>query len=320
MLKTETVIITPVYEDAEAFSVLLHEIKKEIPNAYIIAVDDGSVKFPVDVQAFGETSLSGTVLKLRRNVGHQQALAIGISYSAEKFPDASSFVLMDSDGEDLPSTVPSLLKELSVGEADVIVATRKSRQETFKFKMFYLVYKSIFRMSTGRKIAFGNYMALNHVAVQRLSSMREVWTHVAASVLQSRLRVRTLPLDRGSRYAGKSKMNFVSLALHGFRALMVFSDDVLVRVGIGTATLAIFSVMAGVLAFTLKIAGYATPGWFSTAVGILLIVFLQTGALTLLSLMLTGASKGGALPDRHYSEYILKELLTNVKNNKRKSD
>lgn len=309
----QTIIITPVYEDVEAFSILLREIEKELPRAHVIAVDDGSVKFPVNLKAFAGTGLSGTVLKLRRNVGHQQAIAIGVSYASENFGKESNFVIMDSDGEDLPSTITALLNELDKEEADVIVATRKSRQETLKFKMFYLVYKNIFRMFTGKRISFGNFMALNHFAAKRLASMREAWTHVAASILQSRLRVRALPLDRGSRYAGKSKMNFVSLALHGFRALMVFSDDVLVRVGIGTATLSVFSVLAGLLAIALKIAGFATPGWFSTVAGILLIVFLQTGALTLLSLMLSGAAKGGALPEIKYSEYLLEVIKVNEK-------
>ena len=43
----------------------------------------------------------------------------------------------------------------------------------------------------------------------------------AAAVLASKLRVETCSLDRGPRYAGQSKMNFVGLALHGFKGLMV---------------------------------------------------------------------------------------------------
>ena len=35
----------------------------------------------------------------------------------------------------------------------------------------------------------------------------------------------------------------------------------------------------------------ATPGWFSIAIGILFLVFLQTGTLTLMTLMLSGVIK-----------------------------
>ena len=99
-------------------------------------------------------------------------------------------------------------------------------------------------------------------------------------------------------------MNFVGLALHGFRALMVFAEDVLVRVGIICAFVALFTVAASLLAIALKLAGFATPGWFSVALGILLLVFLQTGALTLMTLMLTGVVRAGAPNQIDYRAYI----------------
>ncbi|HHW4681224.1 MAG TPA: hypothetical protein ACQGQX_07005 [Xylella taiwanensis] len=78
-------------------------------------------------------------------------------------------------------------------------------------------------------------------------------------MLNSKLRVSTHALDRGIRYAVRSKMNFVSLALHGFRALMVFVEDVLVRVDIACTVIAGSSIFGGGLALVLKMFGYATP-------------------------------------------------------------
>ena len=89
-------------------------------------------------------------------------------------------------------------------------------------------------------------------------------------------------------------MNFVGLVLHGFKGLMVFAEDVLVRVGIASAFVAVLSIMGSIAAIILKISGFATPGWFSVALGILLLVFLQTGAMTLMMLMLTGVVKSGS--------------------------
>jgi hypothetical protein len=59
-----------------------------------------------------------------------------------------------------------------------------------------------------------------------------------------------------------------------------------------------------VLAIGLKLADFATPGWFSVALGILLLVFLQTGALTLMTLMLTGVVRAGAPNQIDYHAYI----------------
>jgi hypothetical protein len=147
-------------------------------------------------------------------------------------------------------------------------------------------------------------MALKYHAVKRLVAMQELWIHVAGCVLVSKLRLAACPLDRGPRYFGQSKMNFVGLALHGFRGLMVFAEDVLVRVGIACAIVAALAVLGSVAAVVLKILGFATPGWFSVALGILLLVFLQTGALTLMTLMLTGVVRGGTVATIAYKEFV----------------
>jgi len=299
------VIVMPVYEDREASARLLKELFAEYGNRpYVVIVDDGSLHQPVQLQVLKDTGLSGVVIRLKRNVGHQRAIAIGLNYVADLHPDMPCTVVMDSDGEDTPQSIRQLVAPLSAPNIDVVVAQRKSRVETLRFKAFYLVYKALFQLLTGRKISFGNFMAVGPIGLKRLAAMQELWMHVAGCVLSSKLRIQTLPIDRGPRYAGKSKMNFVGLALHGFRALMVFAEDVLVRVGLMCALVAGLTVSASFLAIGLKLANFATPGWFSVALGILLLVLLQTGALTLMTLMLTGVVRAGAPNQIDYRAYI----------------
>lgn len=298
-------VVMPIYEDREASTKLFKELYSEYgTHAFVVAVDDGSISQPVEIDALRQAGLDGVVIRLKRNVGHQRAIAIGINYVAENIPDIPCTVVMDSDGEDTPQSIRELVQPLQAANVDVVVAQRKSRIETLKFKTFYVIYKWLFQLLTGRKISFGNFMALKPSAVKRLAAMQELWMHVAACVLTSKLRVQTMPIDRGPRYAGKSKMNFVGLALHGFRALMVFAEDVLVRVGIICAFVATATVLASALAIGLKLANFATPGWFSVALGILLLVFLQTGALTLMTLMLTGVVRAGAPNQIDYHAYV----------------
>ena len=298
-------VVMPIYEDREASAKLFKELFAEYGTlAFVVAIDDGSVSQPVEIDALRQAGLDGVVIHLKRNVGHQRAIAIGINYVAEHMPDMPCTIVMDSDGEDTPQSIRELVQPLLAANVDVVVAQRKSRVETLKFKTFYVIYKWLFQLLTGRKISFGNFMALKPSAVKRLAAMQELWMHVAACVLTSKLRVQTMPIDRGPRYAGKSKMNFVGLALHGFRALMVFAEDVLVRVGIICAFVATATVLASALAIGLKLANFATPGWFSVALGILLLVFLQTGALTLMTLMLTGVVRAGAPNQIDYHAYV----------------
>ena len=290
------IIVTPVYEDVEASSRLFKELSAQFgPAIFVVAVDDGSVKQPLEIHSLQAASVTGIILKLRRNVGHQRAIAIGLGYASEHMRPEQYVVVMDSDGEDLPSTIPALLAQLKSDPVDVVVAQRKSRIESLRFKAFYAVYKRFFSLMTGRAISFGNFMALKAQAVKRLVAMQELSIHVAAAVLASKLRTRVCPLDRGPRYAGQSKMNFVGLALHGFKGLMVFAEDVLVRVGMACTFIASLSVLGAVAAVALKLIGFSTPGWFSVALGILVLMLLQTGALALMTLMLTGVVRSGTV-------------------------
>jgi hypothetical protein len=106
------------------------------------------------------------------------------------------------------------------------------------------------------------------------------------------LQIGKCELDRGLRYAGESKMNFVTLTLHGFRGMMVFAEDVLVRVSLSCVYVASLSVVLGIVALGFKLTGHSSPGWFSVALGVLVLIFLQTGTISLMTLLLTGISRG----------------------------
>ncbi|MEW9834468.1 glycosyltransferase [Mesorhizobium marinum] len=304
MSSISLVVVAPVFEDGAIASTFCRDLREALgPDVYVVLVDDGSVESEVHSSAISGAGLRGVVIHLRRNLGHQRAIATGLNYAADKMPDAR-VVVMDSDGEDIPATAPALLRSLADGSVDVAVAERKNRHESLLFKAFYAFYKVIFTLLCGRRITFGNFMAVTPAGARVLAAMPELWVHVASSVLLSRLRVAYAPIDRGQRYGGRSKMNFSSLVLHGVRALMVFSEDVLVRVCILCAAVAATSLALMGLAVVLKAIGFATPGWFSVALGILLLVLLQTGTLTLMTLVLSGVARVSSLAAVDYRTLI----------------
>ncbi len=291
--EARVIVVTPVFEDTAVFQILLHALRLVVPSGlYVVAVDDGSVVHPLSTQAHHQAAVPGAVVTLKRNIGHQRAIAAGLRCVAEHIRPGQTVVIMDSDGEDVPADLQTLLEALESSGLDVVVARRASRAEGLLFRSFYFLYKLLFRNLTGRPIAFGNFMAMRDRAACRLACMPELDLHLAATVLASKLRVGQRPLDRGARYAGQSKMNFVTLTLHGFRALMVFTEDVLVRVSLSCVLIATASVLLALIAVGLKLTGYSSPGWFSVALGVLVLIFLQTGTISLMTLLLTGVSRG----------------------------
>ena len=309
--KYKLIIITPVYEDIEASSQLFRELKAEFEKEiFLVAVDDGSVREPLQIDNLKDANIDGVILQLKRNVGHQKAIAIGLSYVSDKLNSEHIVVVMDSDGEDLPSTIPNLIAELKNSETDIVVAQRKSRVESLKFKLFYKIYKLCFKLLTGHSISFGNFMALKPNAIQRLVAMQETSIHLAGAVLASKLRKKNCPIHRGPRYAGQSKMNFVGLVLHGFKGLMVFAEDVLVRVGVAFGFTALISLVAALTAITLKIYDFASPGWLSISLGILVLILIQMATITLMTLMLTGVIRNDSITKLIAHNDFIREVIT----------
>ena len=287
--KFKNIILVPFYEDKESLEFLLNDLQNTYKNNfYIFIIDDGSLNNKINEQNLKSSRVNGSILRLKRNVGHQKAIAIGIRHIAQDILANQKIIIMDCDGEDIPSTSNILLDKINNEDIDIVVAKRNKRKETLLFKSFYLVYKFIFMSLTGRTIDFGNYMAMKKDALVRLSLMPELSTHLAATVVASKLKVKKVSINRGARYAGKSKMNFFSLVLHGFKALMVFTEEVLVRVGIICVIIAAFAGISSIIAIVLKLFGFSSPGWFSIALGILLLIMIQTGTLALTLLISVG--------------------------------
>lgn len=287
-------IVTPVYEDQESFA----ELCKRLADAeraasvrfHVIAVDDGSLAAPPRASALSDAKIAGEILRLARNVGHQGAIAIGLARAAA-LPDLAACVVMDSDGEDTPESIPGLIAAVARPGVDVAVAERARRSETFTFRTFYAIYKRLFKILTGQVLRFGNFMALSPLALERLSGMYETSTHVAAAVVKAKLRRADVPTDRGTRYAGQSRMNFPSLVLHGMRAVMVFSDLVLTRMALASVAMAAVVIAVVVGALIVKLAGAATPGWVTIVTGFALSLFLQTGLFTMITLIVSSLGR-----------------------------
>src|SRR5206468_314524 len=115
------------------------------------------------------------------------------------------------------------------------------------------------------------------------------------------------PTDRGTRYAGQSKMNMVSLFIHGLSAVSVYSDTVFTRalifsVGLGAITIAGIVVVTGIRLFT----DLAIPGWASFMVGFMIVVLMQALMLSAgaVFLLLNNRSMPSIIPRKMGAEYI----------------
>lgn len=306
-------IVTPVLDDWDTFCALVAEIAERYSGGemvfHIVAVDDGSCgSAPVESVPLPSYSciVEVEILRLAVNMGHQRAIAVGLTAIAER-DDIDCVIVMDSDGEDRPSDIAALVAESLRAPDHAIMARRVERSEGTLFKVCYVVYKRLFQMATGKLITFGNFSLLPMSVVRRLVYMPHLWNNLAAAVMRSRVPYTTVPTARGSRYAGRSKMNLNSLVLHGLSAMSVFTDVIFVRVMLVTAMVAALSVLGICAATIIRLTtDLAIPGWATTAVGSLMIILLQTIVIAVAStlMMLAGRSNRPIVPMTDAPVYI----------------
>lgn len=307
------VILIPVLNDWVSLGVLLSDLDRELAqrnrNLSVLVVDDSSVQpVPANMISGPLTAITRVdVLRLTRNLGHQRAIAVGLSYIAAK-RNHRAVVVMDSDGEDLPSDVPRLLDEMErLADSSVVFAKRIRRSNGPVFALFYWLYRMAHRVLTGIPVRVGNFSAAPMGSVQQLVVSSDLWNHYAAAVVHGRIPTAMIPTHRGRRYSGSSSMDFVALVGHGLSGMSVFADRIGVRLLIATASLVVALVSGLAVTAALRLlTGFAIPGWASVSFGVLSILLVQAAMLALVFIFMIEMSRAGSsfVPARDYEVFV----------------
>lgn len=301
----QVIIVCPFYNDEASFNIFAAQVEKEVQHLKnfefsFLIINDGSAVKPALT-----SSLPIKIIHLNHNIGHQKAIAIGLSYAHQNL-QFDKVVVMDCDGEDRPEDVATLL-QVAHNSDKIVVAQRASRQEGKKFKAFYKIYKSLFNVLTGKKISFGNFMVLSRQQADQLVYRSEIWNHLAGGILKSNIPFSLAPTHRGKRYKGNSQMNFTALLLHGLSAIGVFIDIIATRLLLFSIGMILLSFLAILIVIGIKFfTPLAVPGWATTAVSSLLVVLLQSFLLSLFTifLYLSASAQRKFIPAHHYNDYI----------------
>jgi glycosyltransferase involved in cell wall biosynthesis len=103
----QILMLIPVYQDWEALQTVIERLDEELTRhelrASLVLLDDASPTVPEVVirKPLGAVD-SVRLVTLRRNLGHQRAIAVGLAYVHEHIT-CDVIVVMDADGEDAPA-------------------------------------------------------------------------------------------------------------------------------------------------------------------------------------------------------------------------
>jgi len=289
MARTGIAFVIPVFDDWDCARGVVQQIRELAPSIRqpltVFLVDDGSLtQVPANlVSGPRNRAAQVQIIELFTNVGHQRAIAIGLA-AVERIGSFEAVIVMDGDGEDRVPEIHRLLQAHQEHPEAVIVAQRGKRREPFPFKPFYGLYQRLFRVFTGRRLDFGNFTLLPASALTRIVHSPDLWNHYPATLMRSRVPIHRVRVDRGTRYFGTSRMNFVSLVNHGLSAIAVFVDVVFVRLLVVVLALLGVAVAAGLGVLIVRVlTGVNIPAWTTIALGLAALAVVQVLALLVIT-------------------------------------
>jgi glycosyltransferase involved in cell wall biosynthesis len=258
-------ILLPCYNEVEVipnFNNILIEHLRGIPFLFdVIYINDGSIDNTsgsiLEIRC-AVVNVNIILLNLKYNVGHQSAIYQGLIHTTE-FP-YDNILIMDSDGEDDPLAIDTILK---YSDYDIVQVGRGKRSESVLFKIFYWIYKLIFLFLIGKRIDYGNFSLIKpRIAA---SAIDNSFLHLGAFLDNQKGTKYKTVWNRRKRLNGVSKMSFRNLFYHGISALTENAESLLfffIRISIFILFLIISIIL--LIFYKKYIINEAILGWSST--------------------------------------------------------
>lgn len=280
-------VVVPIYNEEELI-VRFHEAVASaltgVVDAWeVVYVNDGSKDSSLELlRGLQSVDSHVVVVELSRNWGHMGAISAGLATAR-----GQAVILMDGDFQDPPEVLPELIEAWNDG-AEVVVAVRRSRQESrkllaFLFPLFYRVLGTLSDYPI--PLNAGIFSLMDRKALDSVLGMQEKNRYLPGLRAWVGYKNSVVYYDRQDRLAGDGKLSFISRIKYAMDAITSFSYKPL---RLSFALFGFSTCMAAIFELSMLLSG--TPVT-RAALGITGAIFF-IGSLLLLSVGLLGEYVG----------------------------
>lgn len=207
-------VVVPFYNEEENVTEVLQELRAALPEAEIIAIDDGSRDRTWElIRAFPGIR----PLRFVKNQGQSAAIYHGLQAATR--PVAG---LMDGDGQNDPANFKLLLAEFNKGQADVVCGYRANRRDTWDRRAASKIANAIRRafLDDGVRDTGCSQKVFRREAAQLLVPFRGLHRYLPAIFKKAGLTISEVAVHHRPRLAGVSKYSNWTRAMHGIYDLI----------------------------------------------------------------------------------------------------
>lgn len=196
----EILVGIPAYNEEIAIGSVIHKCQEY--GGDVVVVDDGSTDDTVEIAE----AAGATVIEHETNKGKGRAVQTLFNYAQKQ--DIEALVLLDGDGQHLPTDIPAVAEPVLEGDTDMIIGSRylESETETPVYRRLGQRVLDAFTFgSTGAKVtdSQSGFRALAPAAIERLTIRTDgmgVESEMIGSATESGLTIEEVPID--IRYEG----------------------------------------------------------------------------------------------------------------------
>ena len=227
-------IVLPTYNDwkslekvLEILNLRLKNLKKDI---YILIINDCSKEKFKKTKNF-KNFKKIIVLNLKKNLGSQKAIYVGLKYLQKKIKDYNNVIIsiLDSDGEDDPKALKKLIQITERKKDFFIFASRKGRTENRFLKILNNARLYITLILTGKFINFGNFSSFPSSLLKRITLKDDIFLAFSSGVAKNYSKLFLYNVKKNKRFYDTSKVNIKFLIIHSIKIISVFYKIVFLR-------------------------------------------------------------------------------------------
>jgi len=280
-------IVIPLYNEEGILPLLverLQEIMAKLDGpAEVVMVDDGSSDrtYPL-AQAAAAGDPRFKLIQFSRNFGHQVAITAGMDASS-----GDAVIIMDADLQDPPYVILQMIEKWREGY-EVVYGLRQHREGEGLFKTmtasaFYGLLHRIADIDT--PVDVGDFRLVDRKALNAFLQMRESNRYVRGMFSWVGFRQVGVPYTREERKAGATHYTLRKMVMLASNGILGFSTAPL-RLALSTGLfLAFASVLYGMVAIVLKLAGEnLVPGYASLLAAITFLSGIQLAVMGVVGL------------------------------------
>lgn len=223
------IILIPLFNDWKSLNILLQRIEKKFKDKYVIEVlivNDCSTE-KCELSKFTKIKKIN-VLNLKKNVGSQKAIYLGLNHIFKK-KNKRIIVVMDADGEDDHSKINTLIDKVEKNFEKIVFAKRTKRLEPFFLKTINQIRLIITYLLTGKYLNIGNFSAFHSNNLNNATMKKNLSLAYCSGMLKNFDKISFVGLEKKKRFRDISRVNSIFLIKHSFNIISVFYREVFFR-------------------------------------------------------------------------------------------